>query len=214
MRQYVDPDSGQYADAESGTTVLGRLADLLNEVDRSTGCFAHLTHLSSGEPLDGERTQQLIAAVMAFLVLIQTAILSVYGAYRIESSRLEAAQARRLGQYLLREKIGSGGMGEVYRADHLLLRRPCAIKLIRPEVAGDPKNLIEFDETKLNIASKFRTPPGDIPNVTQAMVDDPNSVLVKAIAGQNIISTTGLRVSTTPLNPPTTGGGTVSANAA
>ena len=79
---------------------------------------------------------------------------------------------------------------------------------ITPFVVGDPKNLIQFDETKLNIPSKFRTPPGDIPNVTQAMVDDPNSVLVKAIAGQNIISTTGLKVSTTPLNPPTTGGGT------
>ena len=79
---------------------------------------------------------------------------------------------------------------------------------ITPFVIGDPKNLIQFDETKLNIPSKFRTPPADIPNVTQAMVDDPNSVLVKAIAGQNIISTTGLKVSTTPLNPPTTGGGT------
>jgi TnpA family transposase len=41
------------------------LADVLNEVDRSTGCFGHLTHLSSGEPLDGERKQHLLAAVMA-----------------------------------------------------------------------------------------------------------------------------------------------------
>jgi serine/threonine-protein kinase len=86
-----------------------------------------------------------IAVVMAFLVLIQTSILSVYGAYRIESSRLEAVQARRLGQYLLREKIGSGGMGEVYRADHLFLRRPCAIKLIRPERASDPGLLQRFE---------------------------------------------------------------------
>jgi serine/threonine-protein kinase len=83
--------------------------------------------------------------MISALVLIQIAVLSVYGAYRIESSRQEAAEARRLGQYVLREKIGGGGMGEVYLADHLLLRRPCAIKLIRPERAGDPAMLQRFE---------------------------------------------------------------------
>jgi eukaryotic-like serine/threonine-protein kinase len=50
-----------------------------------------------------------------------------------------------LGQYVLKEKLGSGGMGEVYRAEHVLLRRPCALKLIRPERTGDPKNLRRFE---------------------------------------------------------------------
>lgn len=40
------------------------LADLLNDVDLWTGCFRHLTHLSSGEPLNGERKQMLLAAIM------------------------------------------------------------------------------------------------------------------------------------------------------
>jgi serine/threonine-protein kinase len=83
--------------------------------------------------------------VVAFMLLFQAAILSVYGAYRIESSRQEAAEARRLGQYVLREKIGGGGMGEVYLADHVLLRRPCAVKLIRPEGASDPAILQRFE---------------------------------------------------------------------
>lgn len=82
---------------------------------------------------------------ISVLVSVQIAILAVYGAYRIESSRQEASEARRLGQYVLREKTGGGGMGEVYLAEHSLLRRPCAIKLIRPERAGDPANLARFE---------------------------------------------------------------------
>jgi hypothetical protein len=73
------------------------------------------------------------------------AALTIFGAHRIEALRREAAAARRLGQYQLKELLGSGGMGEVYRAEHVLLRRPCAIKLIRPERAGDPQNLARFE---------------------------------------------------------------------
>ena len=38
-----------------------------------------------------------------------------------------------LGHYRLLEKLGEGGMGEVWRARHQLLARPCAVKLIRPD---------------------------------------------------------------------------------
>jgi hypothetical protein len=37
---------------------------LLNEVHRWTGCFRHFTHLVTGEVPEGERLQQVIAAVM------------------------------------------------------------------------------------------------------------------------------------------------------
>ncbi len=42
-----------------------------------------------------------------------------------------------LGHYRLIGKLGEGGMGEVWRARHQLLARPCAIKLIRPELLGE-----------------------------------------------------------------------------
>lgn len=47
-----------------------------------------------------------------------------------------ASKARRLGAYELVERIGRGGMGEVWRASHALLKRPAAVKLIRPERLG------------------------------------------------------------------------------
>jgi serine/threonine-protein kinase len=42
-------------------------------------------------------------------------------------------EARMMGSYQLEEKIGAGGMGEVWRARHQMLVRPAAVKLIRPE---------------------------------------------------------------------------------
>src|SRR5262249_21840423 len=47
--------------------------------------------------------------------------------------------------YLLKERLGAGGMGEVYLAEHRLLKRPCAVKLIRPERARDPQLLQRFE---------------------------------------------------------------------
>jgi serine/threonine-protein kinase len=70
---------------------------------------------------------------------------AVYGSYRIEVLQQEALEARKLGQYRLKERLGAGGMGEVYLAEHVLLRRPCAVKLIRPEHAGDAKTLLRFE---------------------------------------------------------------------
>ncbi len=77
-----------------------------------------------------------LAVVMVVGVLVASA-----GANVIHTLRRQVADARQLGQYRLKEKIGAGGMGEVWEADHRFLVRPAAIKLIKPDIAegGDPQ---------------------------------------------------------------------------
>lgn len=70
---------------------------------------------------------------------------SIYGTHTIYSLRSEAFKAKQFGQYHLKQLIGKGGMGEVYLAEHQLLKRPCAIKLIRPGQGTDPVAIARFE---------------------------------------------------------------------
>jgi serine/threonine-protein kinase len=88
----------------------------------------------------------LLSFVLPLAVfLIVAVVIASYGSHRIQVLRQEASAARKLGQYQLKQPLGSGGMGEVYLAEHLLLKQPCAIKLIRPQCAGDPTTLRRFE---------------------------------------------------------------------
>ena len=73
------------------------------------------------------------------------AFAAVYGTHVVNSIRREAFKARQFGQYRLKEKLGAGGMGELYRAEHMLLKRPCVIKLIKPSKETDAVALAHFE---------------------------------------------------------------------
>jgi hypothetical protein len=62
----------------------------------------------------------------------------VYASYHENALRRDVIEAKKVGPYRIGAKLGEGGMGVVYRAEHRLLKRPCAIKFVRPEVTGDP----------------------------------------------------------------------------
>jgi serine/threonine-protein kinase len=56
----------------------------------------------------------------------------------------EVRRARELGSYRLEQRLGAGGMGEVWRARHRMLVRPAAVKLVSPAMlGGDPDRLVE-----------------------------------------------------------------------
>ncbi len=78
------------------------------------------------------------------VILSLASAIAIFGSYKISTLQQQAYQARKLGQYQLHRQLGAGGMGEVYLGEHMLLKRACAIKLIRPEQAGDPITLSRF----------------------------------------------------------------------
>jgi serine/threonine-protein kinase len=90
-------------------------------------------------------TPRAILFTFDALILIILAVGSAYGARTISRLRRQVAEARQLGQYRLRRQIGAGGMGEVYLAEHLLLKRPCAVKLIRTGGSMEPRALERFE---------------------------------------------------------------------
>ncbi len=79
------------------------------------------------------------------LLVLVAAGLSIYGTYVLSMMRRREFEARQLNQYRLLKPLGAGGMGEVYLAEHRLLKRPCALKLIRPDRAADTRSLARFE---------------------------------------------------------------------
>jgi serine/threonine-protein kinase len=85
-----------------------------------------------GVDIPGER---FFASTFSPLFAVAVAYL---GSRIVHGMNVDLAQARRMGSYQLEERLGEGGMGEVWRASHQFLARPAAVKLVRPEtIAGD-----------------------------------------------------------------------------
>ena len=87
-------------------------------------------------PLGGAPSQPFGVLLSLGAPPLACALLSLLPSNVLRQLRRDLSHARRLGAYELVRKLGAGGMGEVWEARHRFLRRPAAIKLIRPELLG------------------------------------------------------------------------------
>ena len=90
--------------------------------------------------------QSLFASAGALAMALGVAVMFAWNLVRMRRAvttaraRAQSAEAkvRELGSYRLVARLGLGGMGEVWRAEHRLLARQAAVKLVRPEALADP----------------------------------------------------------------------------
>jgi serine/threonine-protein kinase len=90
-------------------------------------------------------TPRIRLFVFDAMILLILAVGATFGARTMSLLRHQVALARQIGQYRLRRRLGTGGMGDVYLAEHQLLKRPCAVKLIRAGEATDPRAQERFE---------------------------------------------------------------------
>jgi serine/threonine-protein kinase len=117
------------AEACSGDSDLQREAASLLERDGRAGQFL-------GTPLDA---------------LAAAAIFSAQGTPPMDQPR--SLSGSRIGTYEIRERMGSGGMGIVYRARDTRLHRDVAVKVLLPAVTDDPDRLARFAREARILAS-------------------------------------------------------------
>ncbi len=86
--------------------------------------------------LRGAPTPSALFTLLHYLPNYSCAVVAMVPARLFQRLGRRLREAEELGSYKLVELFGHGGMGEVWRAEHRLLARSAAIKLVRPDVLG------------------------------------------------------------------------------
>jgi hypothetical protein len=97
-----------------------------------------------------------IAFGVVFGALVIAVLAAAAAAFSVIRLRRALGGGRKAGAYLLKERIGEGGMASVYLARHDLLRRPAAVKVLKPARATD--EMIGRFEREVQMASSLAHP--------------------------------------------------------
>ena len=109
------------------------------------GCYLLMQMIQAAA--NGVSAREMVAVMVYPTVwMVVGSIVAVFGSYRVSLLERRVQDAERLGQYRLKRPLGHGGMGEVYLAEHVLLKQPFAVKLLRPERVADPLMLKRFEQ--------------------------------------------------------------------
>ena len=107
----------------------------------------------------GKPSPDMTFAITAIQPTLLAAALAILGSRIVYRMGVQVQEARQLGSYELVERLGSGGMGEVWRAKHRMLVRPAAIKLIRPDRMGaQPEASMRRFEREAQATGALRSP--------------------------------------------------------
>jgi len=102
----------------------------------------------------------------------------------IGSTLMALSAGTRLGAYEITAAIGSGGIGEVYRARDTRLSRDVALKILPAALAKDPERLTRFErETKL-LASLNHPTTATLYGLHEA--DGPHFLTMELASGENL----------------------------
>jgi eukaryotic-like serine/threonine-protein kinase len=113
--------------------------------------LAHPLTLAFVAPFDAAVAAQLrdpsalASMALSQMFLFASAALVLVGGHLTWMLRRQVFETRSLGRYRLKQKIGAGGMGEVWAAHHHALRRDVAVKILRPETRSDPSAVARFE---------------------------------------------------------------------
>ena len=78
----------------------------------------------------------VVSTLVLFMPNYACAVVAILPSHLLYRLGRRLRQAQEMGSYRLVELLGRGGMGEVWRGEHRLLKRPAAIKIVRPELLG------------------------------------------------------------------------------
>jgi serine/threonine-protein kinase len=102
-------------------------------------------------------TRFFFAIVFPYILIVALAYAGQRVVYALGK---EASRAQELGSYRLIERLGKGGMGEVWRATHRLLARPAAIKLLHSSAGEGTEGELAMRrfEREAQVTSQLRSP--------------------------------------------------------
>ena len=138
-------------------TTIGK-SILVSILAASTGPLAYLLHTAAGNP-----PLPFLTVATLYTPNYLAAAISFFPIYVLSKYSRNMKRIERMGSYELVDRLGQGGMGEVWKAKHGMLARPAAIKMIKRDTLASTdadqtqRRVLRFQREAQSIAS-LRSP--------------------------------------------------------